>query len=175
VTSSAGVSTWSAADRFTYVSASVQPPPDSESPAAGVSAGGENGVLAFGAVAGSTSSRCEVRLVSPRLAVGPHGRVTVPLRRIGAAACGGRLTLTARVARGRRRPRLMVLGEGAFAFGAGASTTGRVALDAAGRMLLAAGHGRLRANLGVITVAGARLVPVGVTAAGLRANVHRGR
>jgi len=177
VRSPAGVSTAGPADRFTYVSATAQLPPSGSPPGTALSNTGEIAVQGYGPVIGRAGGRCAVRLLSSRLPVHAHARVMVRLRGTGTGRCRGRLGLTVRIRsrHARTTARSLVLGAGVFSFQAGATTTARLALDRAGRSLLAADHGRLRASLSLTTPSGAGRAPVRLTTPGPTGKVKLSR
>lgn len=81
------------------------------------------------------------------------GTASVPLTCTGTATCRGALTLTARGAtKGKKkRPKPTIIGTGTFAIPAGTSTVVMLTLNASGRALLRADHGRLGATLTILT------------------------
>ena len=140
VTSPYGTSVPTTADRFAYF------------PNAGSGAldPASTGLLAFG---GSSDPRCKLGLLSRRLAVATHGRVLVRLRRSGSARCTGKLTLKVLSRASGRRARARTIGVTRFSIVVSKPVTLRVKLNAAGRALLKARHGKLRASLVVLRVA----------------------
>lgn len=82
-----------------------------------------------------------------------NGRASVTLTCTGTATCSGTLTLTAKGAkRGKKkRPKTTTIGTAPFSIPAGKSATVALTLNAAGRALLRADHGRLNATLTILT------------------------
>jgi len=126
------------------------PLPTSETPTSGAPGPSapvgvsSTGVLAFGPVASST---CTVSLLSSRIAVQPHDLALFKLRGSGAARCAGKLKLTVRRKVSKRKYKTKVIGAASFSIAPGKSVAVKVKLNAAGRALLKAGHGRLGASL----------------------------
>jgi hypothetical protein len=74
----------------------------------------------------------------------------------GNANCSGRLTLTASetfVTRGRRHRRTVTIGVTRFSIAHGSTVSVQIALNGAGRKLLAGKHGRLAAHLAIVRLA----------------------
>ena len=116
VRSTVGVSASSSADRFTYASQRGQTPPGTEAPEVAESAEATNGVLGFGASAGSPPGRCTVRLLGspvdsrraqPRDGSPPEDRYGI-VRRPADADGGGRAQPQAPAFAGARRGHLRV-------------------------------------------------------------------
>ena len=147
VTSPFGTSEPTAADRFAYFSnagSSVLGPGSS------VLGPGSGGLLAF---RGSSDPSCKLGLLSRRLAVARHGRVLVRLRRSGSARCRGKLTLKVRGKASGRRVSMHTIGATRFSIAVSKPITLKVKLNAAGRALLRARHGKVRASLVVLRLA----------------------
>jgi hypothetical protein len=90
-----------------------------------------------------------VSLLATRLTTNARGLMTVKLTCAGAGACYGKLTLLGK-AKNRdksKRSKTTTIGTGSFSIPAGATATVKLALNARGRALLKAGHGRLSATL----------------------------
>jgi IPT/TIG domain/FG-GAP repeat len=141
VTGPYGTSEHTPVDRFAYF-------PDAGS---GVPGPGSGGVLPFGG--GSSDPRCKLGLLSRRLTVASRARVLVRLRRSGSARCTGKLTLKVRRGAPGRRARARTIGVTRFSIGVSKPVTVKVKLNAAGRALLRATHGKLRASLVVLRLA----------------------
>jgi hypothetical protein len=109
--------------------------------AVGVSAGS---VLAFGPAPAST---CTVSLVSKKVAVQPHSLALFKLRGTGSAKCSGKLKLMVKRWVTKKKYKTKVIGAASFSLAPGKNVAVKVKLNAAGRALLRAGHGRLSANL----------------------------
>jgi hypothetical protein len=103
-------------------------------------------VLGFGPL-------CNASLLSRNIAVLSHARAAVKLIWRGSGTCAGQLRLSVRVKSG-KRVRTKTIAAGSFSLTPGRARTVTVKLNRLGRTLLAAGHGRLRASLVIITVAG---------------------
>ncbi len=122
----------------------------------GTAIGAEDVVLAFGPFASPT---CGVSLLSRSIAVKSHSRGTLRLSwrgTPGVGRCAGKLTIKVKVKvkakRGKLRSETRTIAAGSFSIAPGASRTVTVRLDAAGRVLLGAGHGRLSAKLVILEV-----------------------
>jgi IPT/TIG domain/FG-GAP repeat len=171
----AGKSTESESDQFTFVApkkgGGKEPEPEPKpgpggtgnNGASGTNGGtGKGAVLAFGPTTGAGG--CGVALLGRSIAVRKHGhaRLAASLKLIwagkrSAAVCRGKLTLQVKVkrkakAKGRKKKRLTAktIGTAGFAIAAGKTEVVAIALNPAGRALLAAGHGRLSASLVIL-------------------------
>jgi len=114
---------------------------------------------------GSTRSGAgSVSLVGTHVVAKKDGQAAVELRCAGASTCRGRLTLTARrknatrmngELRGGRRddPKPTTIATAVFAIPPGKTTVVELELNAAGRALLDADHGRLSASLAILELA----------------------
>ncbi len=94
----------------------------------------------------------EVSLASTGIAVQSDGMTVVKLDCKGSASCEGKLTLSAQAtskAKGKKKHTLTI-GTAVFSIAAGMTTTVKVKLNAAGRGLLRADHGRLVARLTIL-------------------------
>jgi len=109
-----------------------------------------SGVLGF--AAGAASSACNVSLRSKRLAVTAR-RVALRLLRTGSGSCRGKVTLNYRVRLSGHRFKLKALGAAGFSIAPGGSQVVKIKLNAAGRTLFAAGHGKLNASLAILRIA----------------------
>lgn len=104
-----------------------------------------------------------VSLVGATVAVCGGGSALVKLECLGAASCHGKLTLsvaakTAAKAKAsgnaKKRPaRAVKIGAAGYSIPGDATKTVKLDLDAAGRALLSAGHGHLRASLAILELA----------------------
>lgn len=101
-------------------------------------------VLAFGPVPVGT---CTVSLLSKKIAVQPHSLALFKLRGAGSAKCAGKLKLMIRRRVTKKKYKTKVIGAASFSLAPGKAVAVKVKLNAAGRALLKAGHGRLNANL----------------------------
>jgi hypothetical protein len=110
------------------------PPQAAPAPAVTTEAGGVTG---------------SVSLAGTRIATTGGGEAAVKLRCTGAGTCRGKLTLTVKVRgkNGKRRSKTAAIGTATFSISAGKTTTVKLTLNATGRALLSADHGRLSANL----------------------------
>jgi streptogramin lyase len=97
------------------------------------------------------SSTASVSLAGRRITTS-RGRATLELRCTGTSTCAGKLTLTAKTnGKGhKRRPRHTTIATAGFSIAPGKITTVKLTLDAAGRALLSAHHGRLNASLRIL-------------------------
>lgn len=94
-----------------------------------------------------------VALASSTAAVEGGNAATVKLACTGATPCLGKLTLTVKRAnrKARKAASTVTIGSGSFSIPAGKSGIIRVKLNATGRALLSAAHGRLSATLTIYT------------------------
>jgi hypothetical protein len=105
------------------------------------------------------TARGGVSLVGGTVAVRGGGSALVKLECLGSASCHGKLTLSiaakiAATARAKKRPAPTVkIGAAGFSIQGDATKTVKLDLDATGRRLLSAGHGRLRASLAMLQLA----------------------
>ncbi len=108
-------------------------------------------VLNFGPLA---SGACGVSLVGKRFSVNSHSRAVVKLRGAGAGKCAGKLTLRIKIAQakiaGKTIVKLRSIGTANFAIVAGQTRAVSIKLNAAGRLLLKAGHGHLNTSLLIV-------------------------
>ncbi|HTW42092.1 MAG TPA: IPT/TIG domain-containing protein [Solirubrobacteraceae bacterium] len=165
VQAAAGVSAHTRTDRFTYdgsatvggkhehneeepttTTSSGNPSNNSQSGTSSGSSGGSSagGVLAAGPVAVDT---CHAALLSGKVLVQRSRLALFKLAGKGVGSCHGKLTLRVRVKTRGRRSALKTIGTAVFSIVAGKRVTVKATLTHAGRVLLAADHGRLKANL----------------------------
>ena len=165
VQAAAGVSAHTRTDRFTYegsatvggkhehkeeepttTTSSGNPSNNSQSGTSSGSSGGSSagGVLAAGPVAVDT---CHAALLSGKVLVQRSRLALFKLAGKGVGSCHGKLTLRVRVKTRGRRSVLKTIGTAVFSIVAGKRVTVKATLTHAGRVLLAADHGRLKANL----------------------------
>jgi hypothetical protein len=108
-------------------------------------------VLAAGPI---VKASCGVALMSSRLAVQARGHAALlRLRSTGTASCRGHVTLSVKVKSGKgrhARTKTKQIGTANFVIAAGRTELLKVKLNAFGRALLAADHGRLKASLLII-------------------------
>jgi hypothetical protein len=153
VTTPAGTDIVSSSDRFSYLSAKGTGPPrptvtnvsPEEGPAEAST--GSGGVLGFGPIAGSS---CTISLRSRSISVQSHSQAALKLLWRGKGICSGKLKLTVKTKAGHKRFKTKTIGTGTFSIPPGAVRTVRVKLNAAGRALLKAGHGRLGASIAIV-------------------------
>ncbi len=111
----------------------------------------KSGVLPFGPFAGGA---CGASVVGKRFSVNSSGRALVKLRGTGAGKCAGKLTLRIKIAQakiaGKKIVKLRSIGTASFAILAGQTRVLAIKLNAAGRLLLKAGHGRLNTSLLIV-------------------------
>ncbi len=144
VTNAIGSSQTTKRDLFTFVAPG----------AGGSSVTGAGGVLGFGAASGL----CRVTLISKRIAVQKPGRAALRLLVGGSGRCVGKLRLRVKLKAAHGRFKLQTIGTAVFSAPAGRGTVIRVKLNAAGRRLLARGHGRLNASILITRVTPAPLL-----------------
>lgn len=171
VQNSAGHSAENSGDLFTYTASAGEGPPGQngggETSAEGTSGGGSSSsgssagqssrqvVLPFGPLAGGV---CGASLLGKKVSVLRHHRVLLRIRGTGRGHCRGKLTLrvkrrlahSAHRRTGRSRYKLKAIGTAAFAISAGRKLSVAVKLNAVGRRLLRADHGRLNASLLIV-------------------------
>ncbi|HTU79017.1 MAG TPA: IPT/TIG domain-containing protein [Solirubrobacteraceae bacterium] len=110
-------------------------------------------VLALGPKAGGA---CSATLLSKKLTVRPHATAVLKLRGSGAGTCRGRATLTVKLKlkragrHAKHKTKTKIIGTTNFAITAGKTLLVKIKLNATGRALLAAGHGRMSASLLVL-------------------------
>lgn len=115
--------------------------------------GGSGGAGTSGGGSSPPTVTCEVTLADPHLSVivkGGHITATIDLHGTGSGTCAGTLALTAKLTTGKGRHRYThqtTIGTGHYTIVAGKTGMVEVALDPAGRSLLAKDHGRLAARL----------------------------
>jgi hypothetical protein len=112
----------------------------------------KSGVLPFGPFAGGA---CGAVPAGKRFSVNSHSRALVKLRGAGAGKCAGKLTLRVKVAQavtiGKKKAfKLRAIGTANFAIVAGQTRVLAIKLNAAGRLLLKAGRGRLNTSLLIV-------------------------
>jgi hypothetical protein len=92
-----------------------------------------------------------VSLDGSTITVPSGGEATVKLACTGTGACAGKLTLTVKgTTKKGRKGKTQTIGTAAFSIPAGKTVTIQLKLNAAGRSLLGAGHGRLGAKLTIL-------------------------
>jgi IPT/TIG domain/FG-GAP repeat len=156
VTNAAGPSSTGESDRFEYLTATngkkdtTGQTTELVGPAIGTGAA-TGSVLAFVATTGGT---CRVSLLGRTIAVTSHSRAVLRLKSSAPGTCSGKLKLLVRVRSG-KRVKTKTIAAGSFSIASGKARTVTLKLNAAGRALLAARHGRLGASLTIF-----RLTPV---------------
>jgi hypothetical protein len=103
----------------------------------------------------ATPNMCSVALASARITARGAAGVAIRLTATGTGTCRGKLTMTVkRKDRGKqrrsRRSKRQTIGMATFSIPPGKSATVELKLNAAGRALLKAGHGRLSARLRIL-------------------------
>ena len=102
----------------------------------------------------ATPNACSVSLASARITVKGASEATIKLTATGTDTCSGKLTLTVKTkgkkGGNQRRSRTMTIGTATFSILTGRTVNVELRLDAAGRALLGADHGRLSATLTVL-------------------------
>jgi hypothetical protein len=148
ITGAQGGSVTIASEPFGAASSPCPPAPVA-APATSTGAGG---------VAGGVS------LAGTRIGTTRGGKAAVKLRCAGTGKCNGKVTLTVRMQGtferhgrsgkgGKRRSETTTIGTASFSISPGKTTTIEVKLNAAGRALLSADHGRLSASLTILELA----------------------
>jgi hypothetical protein len=173
VVSAGGLSSRLAArDQFTFTASAG---PEGELPGGpppGTGGAGGTGVQAFGPIV--LAPVCRPSLAARTMTVTSKGRTSVKLLLAGGGACRGRLALTVRQKLAHHRTRTRTIAAGTFSLLAGRTVLLALKLNALGRSLLHAGHGRLSASLSVVRLSPG---PVQAHSAGVRLalqSVHRG-
>ncbi len=110
----------------------------------GPGTGATQAVLAAGPISGGA---CGASLIGKKIAVQPNHRALFRLLGTGAGKCSGKLRLRVKLKLAHKRYKLKTIGTAIFSIYAGKRVTVSVKLNAAGRALLKAGHGRLNASL----------------------------
>ena len=145
IASARGSSVTIASEPFGSASSPCPPPPTSS----------------LAASPGVSSSTGAVSLAGTRIATRKDGRAAVELRCTGTATCHGKLTLTVKTQGmfeqrgrsgkgGKKRSKTTTIATAIFSIPPGKTTTIDVKLNAAGRTLLNADHGRLSATLTIL-------------------------
>jgi hypothetical protein len=123
-----------------------EPPPSGPSnegsPGPGI--GTAQAVLAAGPISGGA---CGASVLSKKIAVQANNRALFKLLGTGAGKCSGKLRLNVKIKLAHKRFKLKTIGTAIFSIYAGKRVTVSVKLNAAGRALMKAGHGRLNASL----------------------------
>ncbi len=105
---------------------------------------GTEEVLALGPTSGPV---CGASLRSKRIAVQAHNRALFKLLGTGAGSCAGKLRVRVKLKAAHGHFKLKTIGVAVFSIAAGRHVSVSVKLNAAGRALLKAGHGRLNASV----------------------------
>ena len=100
----------------------------------------------------TTPSTCNVSLASARIMTKGTSEATIELTGTGTGTCQGKLILTVRTKGNgkRRRSKATTIGTATLSIPPGKTTAVELALNARGRALLSADHGRLNATLTVL-------------------------
>jgi uncharacterized delta-60 repeat protein len=96
----------------------------------------------------SAPESASVRLVKTHLVTRKNGEVTISLACVGTGTCRGMLTITATGKQRHRKP--TILGAARFAIAVSQAPAVELVLDATGRALMRAHHGRLAARLTIV-------------------------
>jgi hypothetical protein len=92
-----------------------------------------------------------VTVSSANLTVKANGQTGIKLTCTGTAACSGTLTLTAKAkGKGKKKAKTEDIGTASFSISAGMTATIKLTLNATGKALLKAAHGRLSATLEIV-------------------------
>jgi hypothetical protein len=137
--------------RFTFVTVPGHAP-EGGSAGGGSPVGSTAGGSGTGAVLGF-GPLCSASLLSRSISVLSPARASIKLRWRGTGTCAGTLKLSVRIKAG-KKVKTKTIATGRFTIAAGRSRTVTVTLNKLGRSLLTAGHGRLRASLVIVSVAG---------------------
>jgi IPT/TIG domain/FG-GAP repeat len=143
VTTPSGISVVTSAANFTF----VEPHPATTGGGlTGVSGNvtPRGGVLGFGPI---VLSNCTIALRGKTIAVQSYKRAWVKLSWAGIGTCSGRLKLTVKTKAAHKRFKTRTIATGTFSIAPGSVPTVRVNLNALGRALLKARHGRLNASI----------------------------
>ena len=145
-----GLSLRSERDLFTFRTPGGSPNPLT-SASGGSSGGASGGVLSFGPF---VVSSCTIALRGKTIAVQSYKRAAVKLSWAGVGVCKGTLKLTVKTKSGHakgghQRYKTNTIGTGTFSIAPGSVRTVGVNLNALGRSLLKARHGRLNASLAI--------------------------
>ncbi len=109
-------------------------------------AAASGGVLSFR----GSGSTCSLALSSRKIIVQAHNRAALRFTRTGTGACADKLTLRLKTKRKGKRSRTTTIGSASFSLATGSSQLIKIELNAAGRAMLKAAHGRLRASLAIV-------------------------
>jgi hypothetical protein len=116
-------------------------------PQSGATTTASAGVLG---IAQSAPAACRVTLHSKHLVVALKRSAAIRLLRTGAGQCRGTVMLRYRQRISAKRFKLRTIGSAHFSIAPGASQVVKVKLDALGRKLFAAAHGKLNASVAVL-------------------------
>jgi hypothetical protein len=111
---------------------------------------GTQGAISVLAVGPEAGGACAATLLGKRISVGPHNHALLKLVGTGAGRCAGKLRLRVKIGLGHGRFKLKTIGTAIFSIASGRRLSVSVKLNAAGRALLKAGHGRLNASLLIV-------------------------
>ena len=145
VTRAGATSATRSLDRFKYLSAKAASAGEEQGTTGLASGVPSGGVLAF-----APTSGCGIALRSRRIAVISHSRALVALLGVGAGRCSGSLRLTVTRRAGKHRVLTRTIGVAGFSIFLGRSVSVKLKLNARGRALLRAGHGRLLASIVIV-------------------------
>jgi hypothetical protein len=152
VTNPNGTSVPGVPSAFEYVAprragaAEATDPAEPIPPASGAETGARS-VLAFAA---TSSGGCRVSLLKRTITVKRPSGAVLKLTSKGAGTCRGRLKLAVKVRASKTRFKTKTIAAGSFSIPSGKVRTITLKLNAAGRTLLARGHGRLAARLTIL-------------------------
>ncbi|HWY17537.1 MAG TPA: hypothetical protein VNY27_02370 [Solirubrobacteraceae bacterium] len=125
--------------------------PNESARGSGVTATG--GVLAFGPTTVAASAACRVSLLGRNVTVRSSGRMTLKFTSRSTHTCSGRLKLITETtaiitkAKVKQRSKRTTIGIGTFSIPAGKTSTVKLELNVAGRLLLSMAHGRLPVSM----------------------------
>jgi IPT/TIG domain/FG-GAP repeat len=152
---SAGTSGSRAADHFTYRAAkgggSTTETTEQTGKIGILGSGPTSGGLAGGGpLASSAVAGCGVVLLSKILSVQPHSRAVLKLAGIGLGKCGGKVRLRVRRRLANHHIGIKTIGTAVFTVLAGKHLAVKIHLNATGRKMLAARHGKLNASILIV-------------------------
>jgi hypothetical protein len=146
VATATGTSAETGHDTFRYEA------PSTTGPGGAIAQGGVTPAASAGVlgIAQSAPGACRVTLRSKRLVVTLKRSAAIRLLRTGAGQCRGTVLLRYRQRIAAKRFKLMTIGGAHFSIAPGASQVVKAKLNALGRKLFAAAHGRLNASVAVL-------------------------
>jgi hypothetical protein len=152
VTNLNGTSLPGLADAFEYVAPRKAGAAEATDPAALIppASGAETGTRSVLAFAATSTAGCRVSLLKRSITVKRPSRAVLKLTSKGPGTCRGTLKLAVKVRASKTRLRTKTIAAGSFSIPSGKVRTITLKLNAAGRTLLARGHGHLAARLTIL-------------------------